>query len=103
MSAVVGSSTQSGPSNGDGDVKTESIARDPSLESGEPRPKVRKRRLGVDPTLIISEERSKRRRTPSPEAEEDSKAAVFDPKDPVRAKLLGMQIYRKIMDSTDTE
>jgi hypothetical protein len=69
----------------------------------EQQPRVKKRRLGVDPSLIISEERSKRRRTPTPEAEHDDKDGVHDPKDPARAKELGLQIFKKIMDSKDPE
>lgn len=57
----------------------------------------------MDPSLIISEERSKRRRTPTPEAEHEDKDGVHDPKDPARAKELGLQIFKKIMDSKDSE
>lgn len=62
----------------------------------------RKRPLGVDPSLIISSERTKRRRSPTPEVEVKEEAGV-DPKDKERAKALGMAIYRKIMDSTGSE
>ncbi len=75
-----------------------------SSETGDHNTKVKKRRLfGVDPSLILSEERSKRRRTPSPEPEGDEKQAVLDPKDPERAKQLGMQVYRRIMETEDSE
>lgn len=63
----------------------------------------KKRRLGVDPQLILSTEgRSKRRRTPSPPP--DTKQQVeHDPKDPERAAKVGLQIYTKILGMHDTE
>ncbi|ORX41076.1 Bromodomain-containing protein [Kockovaella imperatae] len=67
------------------------------------RSKKRRNLRGVDPSLIISQDRSKRRKTPTPEPEaRDSKDAV-DPKDKDRAKRLGMEIYEKIMASKDKE
>ena len=74
-----------------------------SPESGNIQAKTRRRRLGVDPSLIISEDRSKRRRTPSPEADDDDKDAVHDPQDAQTVKHLGMQIFQKIMDSKDSK
>jgi hypothetical protein len=60
----------------------------------------KKRRLGVDPSLIISDGRSKRRRTPTPEPEETAgKEEVNDPKDKARAQALGRDIYNEIMNS----
>lgn len=65
--------------------------------------KVKKKRLGVDPSLIIAEGgRSKRRRTPSPEPDQKEQVNL-DPKDSARAKELGMVIYEKIMDSKTKE
>lgn len=63
--------------------------------------RVKKRRLGVDPSLIISDGRSKRRRTPSPEPEVKNEpgGGANDPKDAARATTLGRDIYQKIMDS----
>ena len=88
-------------------VKAENDGPDHTSEqrdSSEPAPRMKKRRLlGVDPSLIISEERSKRRKTPTPEAEADEKDVVRDPKDPERAKQLGLQIYGKVMESRDPE
>jgi len=73
-------------------------------ESGTPSVRTKKKRLGVDPSLIISDGRSKRRRTPSPEAEEKmGEGGGNDPKDPVRAKTLGYQIYNKIMTLKSAE
>lgn len=61
--------------------------------------------LGVDPSLIISDGRSKRRKTPSPEPVPDPTAVKAEPekdvKDKVRAASLGREIYKKIMDSTN--
>ena len=73
--------------------------------AGPPSSRTNKRRLlGVDPSLILSEERSKRtKRTPSPDAEDDIKEGSYDPKDSERAKTLGMQIYQKIMTKKDRE
>lgn len=65
--------------------------------------KVKKKRLGVDPSLIIAEGgRSKRRRTPSPQPEQKEQVNL-DPKDSARAQELGMVIYEKIMDSKTKE
>lgn len=76
-------------------------------EAGD-QPRVRKKRLlGVDPSLIISDGRSKRRRTPSPQPEADVKkesgGSELDPKDPEKAAALGSEIYRKIIDMKDKE
>lgn len=66
--------------------------------------KVKKKRLGVDPSLIIAEGgRSKRRRTPSPQPEQQKEQVNLDPKDSARARELGMVIYEKIMDSKTKE
>jgi hypothetical protein len=88
---------------GDEDTRGESSEPAQQQQQRLQQPKVKKRRLGVDPSLIISEERSKRRRTPTPEPEQDDKDVVHDPKDPQRAKELGLQIYQKIMDAKDSE
>lgn len=62
----------------------------------------KKRRLDVNPQLILSEGRSKRRRTPSPPPA--AKQLVdSDPKDPERASQLGLQLYNKIMAMRDVE
>lgn len=77
---------------------------EPRGTSADPVPKVKKRReLGVDPSLIISEERSKRRKTPTPEPEDVPRKDEHDPKDPVRAKQLGMEIYGKVLKMEDNE
>lgn len=73
-------------------------------ESGTPSVKTKKKRLGVDPSLIISDGRSKRRKSPTPEAEEEmGRGGGNDPKDPARAKTLGYQIYNKIMTMKSAE
>lgn len=60
----------------------------------------RKRRLDVNPSLILSTEgRSKRRRTPSPLP--DIKHET-DPKDAERAKHLGLALYSKVMALRDS-
>ena len=65
---------------------------------------VKRRLMGVDPSLILSNDRSKRRRTPSPEPEAaGGKEDAADPKDPPRAKKLGLEIYAQIMDQKDSE
>ncbi|KAK8850478.1 hypothetical protein IAR55_004396 [Kwoniella newhampshirensis] len=76
-----------------------------ATEQQQQQPKTRKRRLGVDPSLIISEERSKRRRTPSVDPEhgdEDVKGAV-EIRDPVKVKELGYVIYNRILESRDPD
>lgn len=66
-----------------------------------PEKPARKRRLDVNPELILSTEgRSKRRRTPSPAPQPKDDP---DPKDPERAKQLGTQLYNKISSMRDTE
>ncbi|WWC92244.1 uncharacterized protein L201_007198 [Kwoniella dendrophila CBS 6074] len=75
--------------------------------------KIKIKRLGVDPTLIISDDkRSKRKRTQSQEPEhqlnqnQQNQQHVVDdkdPKDPVKAKELGYVIYRKIMDNKSSD
>lgn len=100
MSAAPSTSAQSQQNTAEAAVKSENAVSTPPAE---PQPKVKKRRLGVDPRLIISEERSKRRRTPSPEPEEDNRRTVHDPKNPERAKQLGLQIYGRIMGMNDLE
>lgn len=89
----------------DADKNAESTAGD---AEGAANARMRKRRLDVNPNLIISEERSKRRRTPSHEPEDrkpngtkDDDAA--DPKDPERAKALGDELVKKILDTKDSE
>jgi hypothetical protein len=60
----------------------------------------RKRRLDVNPDLILSAAgRSKRRRTPTPPPEKPN----ADPQDPERAKALGYQLYNKILNLRDEE
>lgn len=76
-------------------------------EAGD-QPRVRKKRtLGVDPSLIISDGRSKRRKTPTPQPETDVKkeqgGVDRDPKDPERAASLGSEIYKKVVDMKDKE
>ena len=79
------------------------------VEDGEAgdHPRARRKRLGVDPSLILSDGRSKRRKTPDQTPETDVKkeqsAAERDPKDPERAAELGRQIYQKILDTKDKE
>ncbi|WVQ85899.1 hypothetical protein IAT38_008067 [Cryptococcus sp. DSM 104549] len=80
-----------------------------SADPDTPSERTKKKRLDVNPSLIINTEggRSKRRRSPSPTraaaaaavAEEDE----LDPKNPVRAKELGMKIYNIINDSTTSD
>lgn len=83
-------------------VKTEQAASAaPPAGSTSPEKPARKRRLDVNPELILSTEgRSKRRRTPSPgpQTKEDP-----DPKDPARAKQLGLQLYNKISAMRESE
>lgn len=58
----------------------------------------------MNPSLIISEERSKRRRSPSHEPEDRKpNGDGEDPKDPERAKALGEEIVRKILDAKESE
>lgn len=65
--------------------------------------RAKKKRLGVDPSLIIAEGgRSKRRRTPSPQPEQKEQVNT-DPRDSARAKELGMVIYERIMGSKTKE
>lgn len=60
----------------------------------------RKRRLDVNPSLILNTEgRSKRRRTPSPLPDVQPEV---DPKDVERAKHLGLSLYSKIMALRDS-
>lgn len=70
-------------------------------------PRVKKKRLGVDPSLIISDGRSKRRKTPTLTPETDVKkedgSGERDPKDPERAATLGREIYQKMLDMKDKE
>lgn len=67
--------------------------------------RVRKRRLDVNPNLILSDGRSKRRKTPTPEpgAKDVDEDGVYDPKDPDRAQQLGNLIYGKIMGTSSSE
>lgn len=83
-------------------VKTEQAASAaPPAGSTSPEKPTRKRRLDVNPELILSTEgRSKRRRTPSPDAHAKDDP---DPKDPERAKQLGTQLYNKISAMRDPE
>ncbi|KAL1410050.1 hypothetical protein Q8F55_004052 [Vanrija albida] len=80
-------------------VKTEDAG--PASTASPEKPKERKRRLGVDPSLILSEGRSKRRRTPTPEPIVNKND--MDPKDPERAKALGLALYYKIMAMKDSD
>lgn len=74
---------------------------DPAAPPSDQRAK--KKRLGVDPSLIIAEGgRSKRRRTPSPQPEQQEHVDP-DPRDSARAKELGMVIYERIMGSKTKE
>lgn len=70
-------------------------------------PRIKKKRLGVDPSLIISDGRSKRRKTPTLTPETDVKkedaTGERDPKDPERAATLGRDIYQKVLDLKDKE
>lgn len=69
--------------------------------------RIRKRRLDVDATLILSDGRSKRRKTPSVEPEDKKENVledgVYDPKDPTRAKTLGLKLYNKLLKAKATE
>nr|ODN89897.1 hypothetical protein L203_01814 [Cryptococcus depauperatus CBS 7841] len=76
---------------------------DSASQTTTPSQKLPKRRLGVDPSLIISESgRSRRRRSPSPQSAQQQSNNP-DPKDPARAKELGLIIYEKIMAEKDKE
>lgn len=77
------------------DAEGANTSADAEGSSAAPAQRVRKKRLGVDPSLIISEERSKRRRSPSPSA---AKQEDPDSKDPARAAALGREIMRRIME-----
>lgn len=82
-------------------VKTESGESEaaPAASASPDKPQ-RKRRLDVNPSLILSTEgRSKRRRTPTPPP--GGGKAGADPKEVERAKTLGMVIYNKIMNLHD--
>lgn len=62
----------------------------------------KRRLLGVDPSLIISDGRSKRRKSPTPEPSDSAVTKVEagkDPKDKARALSLGREIYKKVVDS----
>lgn len=84
-----------------------SASEDPQVkdeaEKGEDQPRARRKRMGVDPSLIISEERSKRRRTPSPAPETEGKVKkedggdAADPKDPEKAAAVGKELYAMLM------
>ncbi|WVR08581.1 hypothetical protein IAU60_005636 [Kwoniella sp. DSM 27419] len=79
-------------------TRAESSTPDPSSAA-----RMKKKRLGVDPSLIISEERSKRRKSPSPTPGEHAAGQDRDPRDPVRAKELGSVIYKRILGSRDQD
>ncbi|WVW80887.1 hypothetical protein I302_102878 [Kwoniella bestiolae CBS 10118] len=91
--------------------KSNSPVKVNASESAEmdPSQKLRIRRLGVDPTLILSDGsgRPKRKRTQSQEPEQSHQqhgaGDERDPKDPVRATELGNVIYRKIMDAKSSD
>ena len=91
------------------EVADTSMERDESAEAsgtGETgKGKKRRHLTGVDPSAILSEGRSKRRKTPTPEPEDKlgSKDHAQDPKDKERAKRLGMEIYNKIIAQKDRE
>ncbi|GMK54604.1 hypothetical protein CspeluHIS016_0111900 [Cutaneotrichosporon spelunceum] len=71
----------------------------PQVDAASPDKPQRKRRLDVNPSLILSTEgRSKRRRTPSPLVETKPET---DPRDAERAKHLGLALYNKIMAMRD--
>lgn len=88
-----GEADPEGEADGEGEAGAEAEAGD-NGSTAAPVPRVRKKRLGVDPSLIISEERSKRRRSPSPSA---VKREDPDPKNPERAAALGRELFHKIM------
>jgi hypothetical protein len=97
----------------DNTTRGQSTTEDPQVNDeqnkGEEQPRARRKRMGVDPSLIISEERSKRRRTPSPAPEMDGKvkkedgADAADPKDPEKAAAVGKELYDKLMDVKSKE
>lgn len=70
-------------------------------------PRVKKKRLGVDPSLIISNGRSKRHKTPTPTPGVDVKKEVgagdLDPKDSGKAAEAGREIYQKVLAMKDKE
>lgn len=69
-------------------------------------PRVKKKRLGVDPSLIISDGRSKRRKTPdeTPEMEDKKEQGLDrDPKDAEKAAQVGRELYQKLVATTDKE
>jgi hypothetical protein len=78
-------------------------------EKSDDQPRVRRKRMGVDPSLIISEERSKRRKSPTPTPEGDGKVkkedggSLADPKDPEKAAVVGKDLYDKLLDVKDRE
>ncbi|WRT70655.1 uncharacterized protein IL334_007653 [Kwoniella shivajii] len=85
----------------------ESSSTDPNTSSA----RTRKRRLDVDTSLIISEERSKRRTTPNHENDhsqahgntQDQTNEDQHGKDPIKVKELGYILYGKMMDAKDSE
>nr|XP_019008138.1 uncharacterized protein I206_07306 [Kwoniella pini CBS 10737]OCF46919.1 hypothetical protein I206_07306 [Kwoniella pini CBS 10737] len=89
-------------------IKAESPSKGNASEDGMTTEKIRKKRLDVNPALILNVEggRSKRRRTTSQEPEHNPHPIVEDKdssKDPVKAKELGYVIYRKIMESKSSD
>ncbi|TYJ54395.1 hypothetical protein B9479_004983 [Cryptococcus floricola] len=82
-------------------LPSESVISDDPSASTTADNRLRKRKLDVNPSLIIPADggRSKRRRSPSPHVAKQEGNADADPKDPARAKELGMRIWQKIMEA----
>lgn len=77
----------------------ESALAVPAAPGTSPDKRARKRKLDVDTSLIITEGR-RRRRSPSPA--HDVKPDL-DPRDPERAKTLGLQLLARIMAMKDSK
>ncbi|ODN99502.1 hypothetical protein L198_03346 [Cryptococcus wingfieldii CBS 7118] len=82
-------------------LPSESVISDDPSASTTADNRLRKRKLDVNPSLIIPADggRSMRRRSPSPHVAKQEGNADADPKDPARAKELGMRIWQKIMEA----
>nr|XP_018259645.1 uncharacterized protein I303_07713 [Kwoniella dejecticola CBS 10117]OBR81803.1 hypothetical protein I303_07713 [Kwoniella dejecticola CBS 10117] len=110
-SEVVGASTRSlrrDASASSSTTKPESPSKGNASEEGTATTeKIRKKRLDVNPALILVNDggRSKRRRTQSQEPDHHLHHAAEDkdPKDSMRAKELGYVIFKRIMDAKSSD